>query len=405
MKKILLIASALSITISTGCQAASSEAAAVPAMQNAKSTVQLTDIASHWAQESIRKAVDKGYVDGYEDTTFRPELNVSRAEFLKMAVTAMKLPVTGNVTGSEWYKPFVEAAKEKGILRATDFPLEDINKPISRLEMARISVRSTDVKLQNKDVQIDDKSVMYNATKTGLVQGLSYGELGPEKSTTRAQSVTIIERILSVNSGGKLEVDKYALNNAELELKHTNIFSVMPEFFGGKPYQGEEWNPSNLSVQSDDGNYKGTLDQLIAIDLDDPNDPNLGLLPNFDKIKWFNLMSYKDSLYIKDFKHSYVLYFKEHVDYNNAPDVYGSYAPAFSTYGFNQDDTMSLVKGKLNMPAGIFYNQIGDIPALIIPKSGYTLLGNDMGISISDQARPPHRSAQKNLIHSLLPNN
>jgi hypothetical protein len=39
------------------------------------------------------ESIDKDYVDGYEDRTFRPELNVSRAEFLKMAVIALKLPL------------------------------------------------------------------------------------------------------------------------------------------------------------------------------------------------------------------------------------------------------------------------------------------------------------------------
>lgn len=53
--------------------------------------------------------------------------------------------------------------------------------PISRLEMAMIAVRATDPTFQNKAVQIDDKSVMYNATKVGLIQGLAYGELGPER--------------------------------------------------------------------------------------------------------------------------------------------------------------------------------------------------------------------------------
>jgi hypothetical protein len=181
----------------------------------AASNVSLSDISTHWGKADIIKGIDHGYVDGYGDGTFLPDNNVSRAEFLKMAVIAMNLPVNGATSGSEWYKPYIAAATEKGILRTTDFPIAAINNPITRLEMARISVRAADVKLQDKTVQIDDKTALYKATKSGLIQGLASGDLAPNNSTTRAQSVTIIERILSVLKGDVLPVDDAAFKNAE----------------------------------------------------------------------------------------------------------------------------------------------------------------------------------------------
>ncbi|TXK86019.1 S-layer homology domain-containing protein [Paenibacillus sp. N3.4] len=182
-----------------------------------------SDISNHWAKSSIEGAVKKGYVDGYEDASFKPEKNVSRAEFVKMVVTAIKEPVNGAATGSEWVVPYIAAAKNKGILRDLDFPADSLNEPISRLEMSRIALRASDSALQNKAVQIDDKSVMYNAAKIGLIQGLSGGELGSGKPTTRAQSVTIIERVMTVISGGKLEVDKAAASFAEIDLRGSNF--------------------------------------------------------------------------------------------------------------------------------------------------------------------------------------
>lgn len=52
----------------------------------------------HWSYEAIRYMVAKGAVNGYEDGTFLPDNPVTRAEFVKMAVTAAGIKVdTGDV--------------------------------------------------------------------------------------------------------------------------------------------------------------------------------------------------------------------------------------------------------------------------------------------------------------------
>ena len=38
------------------------------------------DLAGHWAKEEVERAVSLGWIMGYEDNTFRPENNISRAE-------------------------------------------------------------------------------------------------------------------------------------------------------------------------------------------------------------------------------------------------------------------------------------------------------------------------------------
>jgi hypothetical protein len=399
MKKTLLLSMALTFAFSTGCQATG--ASLTTGEAKAAGRAEFNDIASHWAKNTILKAVQQGYVDGYEDMTFKPEINVSRAEFLKMAVTALKLPVTGDTTGSQWFKPYEDAAKEKGILRDSDFPEDTINNSISRLEMARISVRASDSTFQNKAVQIDDNSVMFNATKTGLIQGLAKGELGPDQSTTRAQSVTIIERILMVNSGNKLEVDKYAVSNAELALKHTNIFSVMPQIFGGK--QIEAWDIAKLTMETGDGLYKATMDQIVAIDLEDPNDPNLGLLGDLNKLKWFNTRSFENSPLVKDgFMKSYALYFKGHVDFNKDKEIYGdNKQPVFGLNGFLRGEPTDPMNNILSGNAALFNKVNGDIPGIIIPKN--CAIGDTVGIDLYAPARPPYEDYNKRIFYSEVP--
>ncbi|WMT42054.1 S-layer homology domain-containing protein [Paenibacillus sp. D2_2] len=173
----------------------------VEAEQNLPSSgsVQFSDVgASHWAKAAIQTAVSKGYVSGYPGGKFKPEQAITRGEFMKMVVTALGLPT--EAAEGTWYEPYVKAAQNQSLYAAVDFANneEQWNKDITRQEMARIAVRAIGQATSEND------KWMYLATKSGLITGLGKGVLGEDKTTTRAQSVTIIERILKVNAGETL---------------------------------------------------------------------------------------------------------------------------------------------------------------------------------------------------------
>jgi hypothetical protein len=260
MKK-LKVVTALSVLLATFAPACSAKAQseAKDASIEAIKTVSFSDISEHWAKESIEKAVQKGYVDGYEDGTFKPDQSVSRAEFIKMVATALNLPVRGNTSGSDWYKPYVTVAEADGIHMPKDFADAEWNKPITRQEMARIAVRAG---LEGyKKSETSDEDFMFQATKTGLIQGMNGGDLAKEEATTRAQSVTIIERILTVKAGGTLEVDKYAMSNAEMELTGSNIQTMW----------GMKVKPLPMEFDTGYGNVKGVVSKIMIVDQTDTN--------------------------------------------------------------------------------------------------------------------------------------
>ena len=39
---------------------------------------------NHWCYKKIMEFVDKGYIDGYEDGTMRPDQTITRAEYVKV---------------------------------------------------------------------------------------------------------------------------------------------------------------------------------------------------------------------------------------------------------------------------------------------------------------------------------
>ncbi|MCQ4088481.1 S-layer homology domain-containing protein [Saccharibacillus sp. JS10] len=353
--------------------------------------IQFSDVkSSHWASSAVQTAVAKGYVDGYTNGTFKPESSVSRAEFVKMIVAAMKLEVP--TIGGKWYAGYVKAATGAGLYAPSDFANNDAgwNKTMTREEMARVAARAVGEKTS------EDDKWMYLATKAGLIKGVGKGALAPSGLTTRAQSVVIIERILTTNEGGKLDSDRYAVGAAEILWHGTNIFTVMPEMLvtpdsdwkgKGKSSIEEMWNEKNMTITSKDGLYQGKLEALIAIDLADVNDPNRGLLGNVNELKWFNSDPTNKSLFIKDQKNSYVVYFKGKPVYNKDTKKYNNTKYLrYNILGFDTPDFDEFYKkGKMNKVAHVYLEDSGDFPAMIIPKRG-SIQATDIQILLNTPA-------------------
>lgn len=102
----------------------SSSSAAVSSSTSARGP--FTDIAAdHPYASAIDWAKQQGILQGYPDGTFRPDMTVNRAEFLKIVLaakhieTASGLPPTGfkDVDEQAWYMPFVRYAKQHGIIQ------------------------------------------------------------------------------------------------------------------------------------------------------------------------------------------------------------------------------------------------------------------------------------------------
>ncbi|CAH1199544.1 hypothetical protein PAECIP111891_01305 [Paenibacillus allorhizoplanae] len=403
MKKSFILLS--TVFLFTACQSSTSAADSPIPTPSLVTAIKLKDVSDHWAMSEIEVAVKKGYVDGYDDSTFKPENNVSRAEFIKMVITAIKEPVKSVSSGSDWSSPYVKAAINKGILRESEFSIDKLNEPISRLEMSRISLRATDVTLQNKAIQIDNDSVMYNSAKTGLIQGLSGGELAPDASTTRAQSVTIIERILTVNNGGTLQTDKLAIGKAELTLKHTNIFSVIP-VFSGKQNTDEHfgltpYNTAKLLMETPDGKYKGQIDQIIVVDMDNPADSNRSAVGDISEMKWI-AEGIRSQYMVSDLKNYYMIVIKGHLEFNKDTSLYGNYIPIISFSGIKSTNLNALKNGTLNTLGEVYIKSIGDVNMFVLPKTGFNT-GFGIQIEIAAPAIPPQQNYGRTIVDITAP--
>jgi len=165
---------------------------------------------SHWAYKSIASLKNANIISGYGDGYFYPENNVTRAEFVKILVGAMKLDIKEkkstfeDVNESDWFAPYVAAAQENGIVRG-DGRYFDGNSNISRQEMAVMIYRSLEI---TDDEEIDDAcfndmeyisewavdAVKY-LKKKSIITG--YDDLfNPLDNATRAEVAQIVSKVI-----------------------------------------------------------------------------------------------------------------------------------------------------------------------------------------------------------------
>lgn len=163
--------------------------------------------AGHWAKAQIEQAVDQGYVSGFPDGTFRPDEQVSRAQFIRMLVDALKLPHVEQ--GDPWYQPYVASVIEVGIHRESDFD-SGYDQLLTRLEMTRLIDRAIRVDTTN----FTDKDYIVVATENGLIHGKDGRDLNITGYATRAESVVVIERVLAKTLGRKIPVSEEAVKAA-----------------------------------------------------------------------------------------------------------------------------------------------------------------------------------------------
>lgn len=181
--------------------------------------VTFPDIKGHWGQKYIEFCATKAIINGYpEDGTFRPDNNITRAEFITLVIKAAKLPeksyknTFGDVAATDWYAKILQTASDARLIDAAMIENGNIspNRPITREEMASIIVKAY-VRATAEDVQLGDltkytdngeisewaKGNAAQADNLGFITGTTATTFAPKANATRAQVATIIQRFVT----------------------------------------------------------------------------------------------------------------------------------------------------------------------------------------------------------------
>ena len=119
--------------------------------------------ADKWYNNAVSTLCRMGVLGGYSDGTFRPNAPITRAEFAKIAVSFAQINGFSeygyftDVDSSDWYAPYVDAAKSVGLIEGySDGSFKPENK-ITRAEACTIVNRVLGRKPSKNNMKISDR--------------------------------------------------------------------------------------------------------------------------------------------------------------------------------------------------------------------------------------------------------
>lgn len=254
------------------------------------------DIQKHWAKDNIEQAIQKGYINGHPDGTFKPNDPVTAGQLLSMMFLSIseindsgervwsksfldRVPVHAQKIfvkyhhdlsqGTPWYKNYAETAVSIGLYR--DFQFEGkYSYPLTREKVALIIdnmvgwsdavVDKEYAKLAVANIKDSNKfSPGYEIPSAslairGIMNGSSDRTFSPQNFVTRAEAVALIERMNNENLRSPMKVDLnsvpysivpnhgykdgvFVFSNFEMKKVHDELVKIMPSYQGAVEHQ------------------------------------------------------------------------------------------------------------------------------------------------------------------------
>ena len=160
----------------------------------------------------LKKDDHSAYIIGYDDGTVRPERSISRAEVATIFFRLLQDDTRekywadtndySDVADDAWYTNAISTLTNLGILTGYEDGTFKPDASVTRAEFATIAARFSDGELEGfasfPDVPEDHWASKYiaKAEKLGWIKGYDDGTFGPENEITRAQAMTLVNRVL-----------------------------------------------------------------------------------------------------------------------------------------------------------------------------------------------------------------
>jgi len=173
-----------------------------------------SDIGEHWAKNEIKAWIEKELIEGYSDGTFRPDNNITRAEFITLinrafGYTKEDIINFPDVSSDNWFYSEIAKAKAAGYISGYPDGTMKPNNSISRQEAAGIVVRILDL---GENINAAEKFADYSkipawsrgyigtVLEAKIMEGYPDGTFKAEDFITRAEAVITLERAMEIES-------------------------------------------------------------------------------------------------------------------------------------------------------------------------------------------------------------
>ncbi len=183
-----------------------------PELKDVKSASVFNDIENHWAKNEIISMQQKGYAKG-SNNMFRPDDNITRAEFISLIMRILDLDTTSaktafnDVKAEDWFANDVDKAVENKLVNGYENNTFRPEAPITRQEIGTIigsllegnlTAAETSQILSSYDDDVADwaKEPVAKAVNSKIIQGLPDNIFGGGQNATRAQAIVMLLRYL-----------------------------------------------------------------------------------------------------------------------------------------------------------------------------------------------------------------
>ena len=169
-----------------------------------------TDIDNHWAKKAILDFANKSYINGYSDNTFRPNDDITRAEFVKVVNKVFGLTLNGeieelkfeDVNPEGWYYTDLCIGVQAGYINGYSDNTFRPNGKITRQEAAAIVTSIAKLSgdgilefVDNDEIAPWAKSSVDALNDNKIMGGYEDNTFRPKKSITRAEAVSTLDRV------------------------------------------------------------------------------------------------------------------------------------------------------------------------------------------------------------------
>lgn len=206
-----------------------------------------TDIANHWAKEYINSLRIAGIVGGKSEGIFAPDDYLTRAELTKIALNAFDVNLHNvstkpfsDVSTVAWYAPFVETAKEEGIVKGYNDGFRP-NQNVTRAEALKILLTTAELDIPEATTDFIDvpegswyENYVAFAESNEIVGGYPDETFQPNRAITRAEIAKITVKTMELYSA-KLaeEAEKAEEEKKEEESDTTEEKTENPDLVDG----------------------------------------------------------------------------------------------------------------------------------------------------------------------------
>ena len=181
-----------------------------PAMGNVQAD--FTDVPDDaWYADYVNLCASWGIIDGKTESTYCPDDDLTRGEFIKLLTMIGELAPYTMDTSVHWSQPYWQVVNDNGVLWGLDIPCTGsaLNAPITRYEMSVMisnltsnvyTQRSTD--LSDPELRISDyssiagkyASSVLQAYGKGILDGFEDGSFRGDETLSRAQAAAVVVR-------------------------------------------------------------------------------------------------------------------------------------------------------------------------------------------------------------------